>query len=104
NANLTLSSIGLPTGFASDATANCAISLHTIAANGTCVLAVDFKPASATSYSSSVALTDNNLNGTAVTQNFAVTGTGISAITISPASGALSAGTAGAAYSQTFTG
>ena len=103
NISLNISSISLPTGFATDPSSICATSFEALAANGTCLLAVDFEPTGAASYNSNVVLTDNNLNGTAVTQNIAVSGTGTAAITISPASGALSAGTVGAAYSQTFT-
>ena len=105
NADLIISAITIPpTPFSSDAATHCALSSEALTANTGCRLGIDFTPTSGVSYGGAVTLTDNNLNGTNVTQNIEVSGTGLPAvITLSPASETLPPATVGVAFSQTFT-
>ena len=79
NADLNISTISIPTGFASDAT-TCALNAEVLGANSTCRLSIDFVPTTATSYSTSVVLTDNTGNNFGSTQQIVVSGTGTLAI------------------------
>ncbi len=101
NAALGISAIYIPTGFVSDASTVCAVG--SLAANTSCVLGIDFAPATAGPYSATLTLTDNNLNGVNVTQGIAVSGAGLPNVTLMPATGSLPSATVGVAYSQTFT-
>ena len=104
NADLIISAITIPpTPFSSDAATHCALSSETLTANTDCTLGIDFTPTSGVPFGGTVTLTDNNLNGTNVTQGIGVSGAGLPNVTLMPASGSLPPATVGVAYSQTFT-
>ena len=83
NEPLDISSIGIPAGFASDAAATtCALSNEAVAANGGCLLGIDFVPTAAQSYNGSVQLIDNNLDQAGASQQIPVLGVGTPAPTL----------------------
>jgi streptogramin lyase len=88
NAALTLPSPGsgsnpaIAPGFELDASTTCpevaaSDSAGSLAANGSCVYAIDFAPTAASSYSGTLTLTDNSLNANGGTQSIALSGTGV---------------------------
>jgi DNA-binding beta-propeller fold protein YncE len=110
NAALTFSASGLtaPTDFTlvagSGTPADCAAN-GSVAAGASCNLSIEFKPTQVGSpLNESFVLTDNALNVSSATQSVALSGVATApTITLSPSSETLTAGTAGIAYSQTFT-
>jgi sugar lactone lactonase YvrE len=75
-----------------------------VAAGASCDLSIRFAPTTAAVLSESFTLADNALNASPATQTIALSGTGVSSITISPSGATLAAGTVGVAYTAvTFT-
>ena len=70
-----------------------------LAPGASCTYAVDFTPQASGANPGSLTVYDNNLNNASASQQITLLGT---AMAIAPASGALSAGTVGMAYSQAF--
>ena len=69
-------------GFELDASTTCpevaaSDSAGSLAANGSCVYAIDFAPTTASSYSGTMTLTDNSLNANGATQSVTLSGTGV---------------------------
>jgi sugar lactone lactonase YvrE len=93
NASLNLSGLSIPTDFSLALGGTNCTAASQVASGATCTLPIDFTPTELGSpLSESLVLTDNNLNGTAVTQSLSLSGTavqGTPAITITnlPASG-----------------
>ena len=85
-----------------DGLTNCIGLQSTLAANASCVFAVDFAPQTAASpLTAALNLAYNNLASN-VSASVALTGTSVSGFIFSPAAGALPAGSVGAAYAQTI--
>jgi MBG domain/Bacterial Ig-like domain (group 3)/Putative Ig domain len=106
NANLSIASAAISTGsgsFSFDTTTACPKNGGgNLAANVSCLYAMDFTPASTGSIPGSLLLTDNNLNVSAATQTVSLSGTatGPSSLTFTlPASTTLPAGAVAAVYS-----
>lgn len=88
--------------FLLDGLTNCVGLQSTMAANASCVFAVDFAPQTAASpLTAELNLAYNNLASN-VSASVTLTGTSVSGFTFSPAAGALPAGSVGTAYAQTI--
>ena len=78
NAPLTISSISTAANFSlGGSDTSCSSSSQTLAPAASCVLGIEFTPASAGSINGSVVLTDNALNAGAAIQTIALQGTGL---------------------------
>jgi hypothetical protein len=107
NADLTFSvATNIPVPFYSDSSTCPVASGSTLAAGTSCVFDIYFESATARSSSADLTLTDNNLNGTAVTQLIPMSGAALAAQTISFGSAlpATAPYTTGLTYAITATG
>jgi hypothetical protein len=78
NEPLTLTGLAYPTDFPEAAgDSNACTSTTTLSPGGECDLPIEFAPQAAGSLSENVTLTDNNLNGTTVSQSIPVKGTAV---------------------------
>ena len=81
----------------------CNQQVDTLGANSSCTVAVDFKPTQVGNpLTGTLSLVYNNLASATTTQNVALSGIGVNSFVFSPVAGALTAGTVGAAYTQSI--
>ena len=93
NETLTLSSVTTPTDYVRETGGTCATGTVTLTTSTNCSIDFAFQPTTGGVLSESATVTDNNLNGSSVTQPLHFTGTGIGGTTVatpafSPVAGA----------------
>ena len=89
------------TSFIFDPTSICDRQTSTLAANASCLFAIDFKPTVVGApLTATLNLVYNSLAASSATKSIALTGTSVSTFTFTPGAGALTAGAVGVAYSQ----